>query len=86
MAEKISSPQITAKSKKKRVKGHAFKRLARASARILRDNSDELVKALYDRALAGDAASGKLLLAFLKYLPPSQPRGRNAGASRLHYS
>lgn len=60
--------------KKKRVKGTASQRLAKAASRVLRDNSDKIVQTLYERTLAGDVRSGRLLLTFMKRLRAPQPR------------
>jgi hypothetical protein len=66
----------------KRVHGDAAIRLAKASARMLRDNSDQIIKTLYERTLAGDLGSGKLLLAFLTKLPQLRSRRKRVDDSR----
>jgi hypothetical protein len=60
---KTESVIATAKSKsKKRVRGNAVTRLAKATARNVRDKSEELSAALVNRALEGDVSCTKLLL------------------------
>ena len=60
---KTESAIPTAKSKpKKRVRGDAVARLAKATARNVRDKSEELSAALVNRALEGDVSCTKLLL------------------------
>lgn len=59
----------TPKAIKKRVRGDPMARLARASARVLRDNSDAIVKAVFDNAIVGNTASAKLLLALVDKVP-----------------
>jgi hypothetical protein len=63
--------------KKKRVKGNAIDRLAKATARKVRDESAELSDALFKRALAGDVNCTKLLVTLIEKLPPPKCKYRS---------
>jgi hypothetical protein len=67
----IESPApISPKPKPKRVRGNAIERLTRATARHVRDNSDNLANALFAQALKGDVNCTKLLVALIEKIPP----------------
>ena len=55
--------------KKKRVRGGALENLVKASADEVRDNCEEIAKALVKRVVAGDVNSARLLLALIDKLP-----------------
>ena len=62
------------KSGKKRARGHALIRLCKASARVVRDHSGEIVKSLYAGVLQGDVSCAKMLVTLIEKLPPPRPR------------
>jgi hypothetical protein len=74
MDEKFFAAAPPSKPTKKRVRGTAGQRLAKAASRVLRDNGDKIVQTLYERTLNGDVRSGRLLLAFMKKLRAPRPR------------
>jgi|SRR5579863_3033555 len=68
--------QIPSK-KKKRVRGNAIDKLARATARRVRDDSTRLSDALFERALKGDVNCTKLLVALIERVPPPTRKHRS---------
>ena len=75
---KTESVIATAKSKsKKRVRGNAVTRLAKATARNVRDKSEELSAALVNRALEGDVSCTKLLLTLIEKCPEKKRKFRS---------
>jgi hypothetical protein len=75
---KMESVIATAKSKsKKRVRGNAVTRLAKATARNVRDKSEELSAALVNRALEGDVSCTKLLLTLIEKCPEKKRKFRS---------
>jgi hypothetical protein len=70
----IKTPQS---KKKKRVRGNAIDRLAKATARRVRDRSAELSDALFNRALEGDVSCAKLLVTLVEKCPPPKRRFRS---------
>lgn len=62
---------------KKRVRGNAVTRLAKATARIVRDNSDKLSDALFKRALEGDVNCTKLLVALTEKCPQKKRKHKS---------
>jgi hypothetical protein len=71
---KLETPQP---QKKKRVRGNAIDRLAKATARSVRDRSAELSDALFKRALEGDVNCTKLLVTLIEKLPPPKRKYRS---------
>jgi len=67
---------------KKRVRGTARQRLAKACARAMRDDSNNIVDALFKRALEGNVGSVRLILSMLEKLP-AQSRRKKPGVSAL---
>jgi hypothetical protein len=57
----------------KRVRGDGIKRLAKASARALRDNGDGITKKLLGKALRGDVSCARLLIALAEKKTPPDP-------------
>ena len=85
--ESTIEPNIAAvklpKSKTKRVRGNAVTRLAKATARNVRDNSDKLSDALFKRAMEGDVSCTKLLLTLIEKCPPKRKRKQRSMATEL---
>ena len=65
------------KSKTKRVRGDAVTRLAKATARNVRNNSDQLSDALFKRAMEGDVSCTKLLLTLIEKCPEKKRKQRS---------
>jgi len=75
---KTESAILTAKAKpKKRVRGDAVARLAKATARNVRDKSEQLSAALVNRALEGDVSCTKLLLTLIEKCPEKKRKFRS---------
>jgi hypothetical protein len=75
--EIIEAPPKQSKTAKKRIRGDALQRLAKASARKVRDNSEEIIGALLGRVLAGDVSCAKLLVTLIERLPPRKKKFRS---------
>jgi len=64
--------------KKKRVRGPAIRRLRKASAHTISENSEEIAKALLDHTLDGNVNCAKLLFSLLDKTPAeSQKRHKH---------
>lgn len=57
---------------KKRVRGDAIQRFAKACSRALRDNGDEIAQGLFRRAVEGNAGAARLLLKILEKHPTTR--------------
>lgn len=64
-------------AKKKRVRGNAIENLVKASARRVRDQSEEIADALVDRVIKGDVNCAKLLVTLIEKLPPPKSKHRS---------
>jgi hypothetical protein len=67
----------------KRIRGNAIHRLAKATSQAVLQHTDQIAKALCDRALTGDISSVKLLLDLIEKLPPPAPRKQKSMAALL---
>src|SRR5438876_767009 len=64
--------------KPKRLRGPALKRLRKATAQTVRENSAQIAKSLLDHTLEGDMSCAKVLLALLEEKPgETQKRSRH---------
>jgi hypothetical protein len=77
---KTETADKSPKPKPKRTRGDAVTRLARETARNVRDKSNELSDALFRRALEGDVNCTKLLLLFIEKCPPRKRKRRSMAA------
>lgn len=60
--------------KPKRLRGPALKRLRKATANTVRENSAEIAKSLLNHTLEGDMSCAKILLALLEEKPDETPK------------
>ena len=77
------TPTEAPKPKKKRIRGDAITRLARASSSKVRDKSEEIIDALVRRVIEGDVNCAKLLVTFIERLPPPKHKYRSAALELL---
>lgn len=72
-----SSIKASKSKSQKRTRGNAVTRLAKATARNVRDNSERLSDALLNRALEGDVSCTKLLLTLIEKCPEKKRKFRS---------